>query len=55
MIKEFPSQIKKYKISYNFVIFVATKKGKTTNFIPPSLLFLFLDPGYAMAKNQDPG
>jgi hypothetical protein len=37
------------------VKFVATKKGKTTNFFHPSLLFLFLDPGSGMGKNQDPG
>jgi hypothetical protein len=42
---------------YNFVKFVATKKGITTNF-----LFLFWDPGSGirdpgsgMGKNQDPG
>jgi hypothetical protein len=34
----------KNKIIYNFVKFVATKKGLTTIF-PPSLLLLFLDPG----------
>ncbi len=35
--------------------FVATKKGITTHFFHPSLLFLFLDPGSGMGKNQDPG
>jgi hypothetical protein len=43
------------KIIYNFVKFVATKKGLTTNFFHPSLLLLFLDPGSGMDKNQDPG
>jgi hypothetical protein len=43
------------KIILNFVILAATKKGKTTNFFHPSLLFLFLDPGSGMDKNQDPG
>ncbi len=52
--------IKKKK--FNFVKFVATKKGLTTNFFHPSLLLLFLDPGseiqdpgIGMGKNQDPG
>jgi hypothetical protein len=27
----------------------------TTNFFPPVLLLLFLDPGSGMGKNQDPG
>jgi hypothetical protein len=40
---------------YNFVKFWATKKGITTHFFHPSLLFLFLDPGSGMGKNQDPG
>ncbi len=35
----------KNKIIYKFVKIVATKKGITTNFFHPSLLFLFLDPG----------
>ncbi len=35
--------------------FVATKKGIRTNLVHPSLLFLFLDPGSGMGKNQDPG
>jgi hypothetical protein len=35
----------KHKIINNFVKFVATKKGLTTNFFHPSLLLLFLDPG----------
>jgi hypothetical protein len=33
------------KIVFNFVKFVATKNGVTTNFFHPSLLLLFLDPG----------
>jgi hypothetical protein len=45
----------KNKILLNFVIFVATKKGVTTNFFHLSLLLLFLDPGSGMGKNQDPG
>jgi hypothetical protein len=46
----------KNKIMFNFVKFVATKKGLTTNFFfNPSLLLLFLDPGSGMGKNQDPG
>jgi hypothetical protein len=38
----------------NFVKFMATKKGMTTNFFTP-LLVLFLDPGSGIGKNQDPG
>jgi hypothetical protein len=45
----------KNKIIFNFVKFVATKKGLTKNFFHPSLLLLFLDPGSGMGKNQDPG
>jgi hypothetical protein len=41
------------KMFLNFAIFVATKKGRTTNFVPP-LLMLFLDPGYGTDKNQEP-
>jgi hypothetical protein len=37
---------------YNFVIFVATLKGMTSNFFYPSLLLLFLDPG---SEIRDPG
>jgi hypothetical protein len=37
------------------MIFVATKKGRTKNFITPPLLVLLLDPGSGMDKNQDPG
>jgi hypothetical protein len=47
---------------FNFVKFMATKKGMATNFFHPSLLLLFLDPrsgirdpGSGMGKNQDPG
>ncbi len=40
---------------FNFVKFVATKKGMTKNFFHSSLLLLFLDPGSGMGKNQDPG
>jgi hypothetical protein len=42
----------KNKIIFNFVKFVATKKGMTTNFFPPSLLLRFLDPG---SDILDPG
>jgi hypothetical protein len=42
----------KNKIIFNFVKFVATKQGLTTNFFHPSLLLLFLDPG---SEIQDPG
>ncbi len=41
----------KTKIVINFVKFVATKKGMTTNFFSPSLLLLFWDPG---SKIRDP-
>jgi hypothetical protein len=44
----------KNKIIFNFVKFLATKKGMTTNFFHPPFLFLFLDPGSGMGKNQDP-
>jgi hypothetical protein len=40
---------------FNFVKFVATYKGITSNFFYPSLLLLFLDPGSGMGKNQDLG
>jgi hypothetical protein len=49
-------------VIFNFVKFVATKKGMTTNFFHPSLLLLFLDPGSGirdpgsgMGKNKDTG
>ncbi len=57
----------KNKIIYNFVKFVATKKGLTTNFFSPlSFVAVFgsgirdpgseiRDPGSGMGKNQDPG
>ncbi len=46
----------KYKIIYNFVIFAASKKGRTTNFSPTLLLLLLLDPGSGseISKSQDP-
>jgi hypothetical protein len=50
----------KNKIILNFVKFVATKKGMTTNFFS-SLYFVAVfgsgirDPGSGMGKNQDPG
>ncbi len=37
-------------LTFSFVIFVGAKKYMTTNF-----LFLLLDPGSGMDKNQDPG
>ncbi len=42
------------KIEFNFVKFMATKQGMTTNFFHPSPLLLFLDPGSGMGKNLDP-
>jgi hypothetical protein len=47
----------KNKIIFNFLKFVATKKGLTTNFFSPLsfVVVLFLDPGSGMDKNQDPG
>jgi hypothetical protein len=44
----------------NYVKFVATKKGMTTNFFsPPTFAAVFgseiRDPGSGMGKNQDPG
>ncbi len=42
----------KNKIMFNYVKFVATKKGMTTNFFCTPL---FLDPGSGIGKNQDPG
>ncbi len=53
----------KNKIIFNFVKFVATKKGMTTNFFHPSLLLRFWDPGSEFRdprsgmgkKNQDQG
>jgi glutamine synthetase len=39
------------KIIFNYVKFVATKKGMTTNFFSP---LLFWDPGSGMGKTQDP-
>jgi hypothetical protein len=36
------------------VIFVATKKGRTTN-PPPLLLLLLLDPGWIKIRIRDPG
>jgi hypothetical protein len=38
----------KNKIIFNFVIFVATKKIGKKLFFHPSLLLLFLDPGYGI-------
>jgi hypothetical protein len=47
MGKKFSLPVQKsiINVNYSFVIFVATKKGWTTNFFHPSLLLLFLDPG----------
>ncbi len=44
----------KNKIIFNFVKFVATKKGMKTNFFHPSLLSLILDPGSEI-QIRDPG
>jgi hypothetical protein len=60
-LKTGPNLHLKNKIIYNFVKFVAKKKGLTTSFFHPSLLLLFLDPGSEIrdpewvSKNQDPG
>jgi hypothetical protein len=45
----------KNKILFNFVKFVATKKGMTKKNFHPSSLLRFLDPGSGMGKNQDTG
>ena len=50
----------KNKIIFYFVKLVAKRKGMTTNFFYPFLLFRFLNPGYEIrdpgwVKNQDPG
>jgi hypothetical protein len=52
---------KKFFIYSDFVLFVATRKGRPTNF-PPSLLLLLLDPvseirdrGYGMDKSPNTG
>jgi hypothetical protein len=44
----------KNKILFNFVKFVATKKGMTTHFFHPPLLLLFLDPGWVKIRIRDP-
>jgi hypothetical protein len=41
------------KIIFNFVKFVATKKGMTKNFFSPLSFFAIF--GSGMGKNQDPG
>jgi hypothetical protein len=51
---KFFSSALKNKIIYNFVKFVATKKGLTTIFSPLSFVAV-LDPGSGMGENQDPG
>jgi hypothetical protein len=53
-------QLFKNKIIFNFVKFVATKKGLTKNFFSPlSFVAVFRsgirNPGSGMGKNQDPG
>jgi hypothetical protein len=59
-LAKFFSSTLKNEIICNFVKFVATKKGMTTNFFSP-LSFVavfgsgFRDPGSGMGKNQDPG
>jgi hypothetical protein len=49
----------KNKLIFNFVKFVATKKGMTTIFSPLSFVAVFgsgiRDPGSGMCKNQDLG
>jgi hypothetical protein len=44
----------KNKIIYNFMIFVATKHGRTTKFFPPPHLVLLLDPGSDI-RDKHPG
>ncbi len=45
------------KIVFNFVKFMATKKGITNFFFTPLFCccFWIRDPGSGMGKNQDPG
>jgi hypothetical protein len=43
------------KLIFNFVKFVATQEGMTTNFFSSLSFVVFLDPGSGMGKNQDPG
>jgi hypothetical protein len=45
----------KNKILFNFVKFVATKKGMTKKFFHPSSLLRFLDPGSGMGKKSGCG
>jgi hypothetical protein len=51
----------KNKINFNFVLFLATKNGRTTNFFSSPLSFVAVfgsvirDPGSGMDNNQDPG
>jgi hypothetical protein len=45
----------KNKIIFNFVKFVATKKGLTTNFFSPFSFVAVFGSGSGMGKNQDPG
>jgi hypothetical protein len=45
----------KNKIIFNFVKFVATKKGMTTIFFTPHLLLLFLDLGWVKLRIRVPG
>jgi hypothetical protein len=48
----------KNKIIYNFMIFVATKKGRTKFLSPSSFVAVgsgIRNPGSGMDKNQDPG
>jgi len=42
------------KIMLNFVIFVATKKGRTKIVPLPPLLLQLIDPGSGIDKSQDP-
>ncbi len=55
MVNSFSSQIQK-KICFNFVIFVATRKGRTTIFPPFSFVVVFgpgiRDPGSGKDKNH---
>ncbi len=45
----------KNKIILNFVIFVATKEGRTTNFFPSGHLLLLLNPGFGIRDGLKSG
>jgi hypothetical protein len=45
----------KIRIIFNFVKFVAPKKGMTTKTFSPPLLLLLSDPGWIKIRIRDPG